>query len=89
LKLEIKKITVTKKIIIMKTIKSLLILLFFGTTTAHAQEASVKSETNVISMRIKLRIISKGAEDANELTFTAQTKAEEKAWKEQKSTKRS
>jgi hypothetical protein len=32
-------------------------------------------------MRIKLRIISKGAEDANyELTFTAQTKTEEKAF---------
>jgi hypothetical protein len=32
-------------------------------------------------MRIKLRIISRGREDANyELTFTAQTKTEEKAF---------
>ena len=72
----------------MKTIKSLLILLFLGIiVTAHAQEASVKSETNINVNTDKITYYQqRGREDANyELTFTAQTKAEEKAfWKEQK-----
>ncbi|MFV8357159.1 hypothetical protein ACNQGB_13345 [Flavobacterium sp. XS1P32] len=72
----------------MKTIKSLLILLFLGIiATAHAQEASVKSETNINVNTDKITYYQqRGREDATyELTFTAQTKAEEKAfWKEQK-----
>ena len=72
----------------MKTIKSLLILLFLGTiATAHAQEARVKSETNINVNPDKITYYEeRGREDANfELTFTAKTKAEEKAfWKEQK-----
>jgi hypothetical protein len=72
----------------MKTIKSLLILLFSGTiATVHAQEASVKSETNINTNLDKITYYQqRGSEDANyELTFKAKTKTEEKAfWKEQK-----
>jgi hypothetical protein len=74
----------------MKTIKSLLILLFFGNNSnCTCTRSSVKSETNVNFNADKITIISKGAErDANyELTFTAQTKAEEKLLEEQKSEK--
>lgn len=72
----------------MKTIKTLLILLFSGTiATVQAQEASVKSETNINPNPDKITYYQqRGSEDANfELTFKAKTKAEEKAfWKAQK-----
>lgn len=72
----------------MKTIKHLLILLFLvAIATAHAQEASVKSETNInVNPDKSIYYQQRGREDANyELTFMAKTKAEEKTfWKEQK-----
>jgi regulatory protein YycI of two-component signal transduction system YycFG len=65
----------------MKTIKSLLILLFFGKKELHMHKKQCKSETNVNFNADKITLSAKGREDANyELTFTAQTKAEEKAF---------
>jgi hypothetical protein len=46
----------------MKTIKSLLILLLGTIATAHAQEASVKSETNVNFNADKITYYQQGAE---------------------------
>lgn len=72
----------------MKTIKTVLVLLFLGTiASVRAQEARVEGETNSYAHSDKITYYQKrGAEDANyELTFKAKTKAEEKAfWKEQK-----
>jgi hypothetical protein len=72
----------------MKTIKTLLVLLFLGTiATVQAQEARVESEISINSNPDKITYYQqRGSEDANyELTFKAKTKAEEKAfWKEQK-----
>lgn len=72
----------------MKTIKTVFALLFLGTMTiTYAQEARVESRVSVSNSSDKLSYYQKrGAEDAKfELTFTAKTKAEEKAfWKEQK-----
>lgn len=71
----------------MKAIKTIMAFVFLGTTSINAQEAGVKSESNLNTHSDKMSYYQKrGAEDAQyELTFTAQTKAEEKAfWKEQK-----
>jgi len=72
----------------MKTIKTVLVLLFLGTiTTVQAQEARVESKVNMGNSSDKLSYYQKrGAEDAKyELSFEAKTKDEEQAfWKEQK-----
>lgn len=68
--------------------KTILAIFLLGTmATTYAQEARVESKVNVGNSSDKLSYYQKrGAEDAKfELTFTAKTKAEEKAfWKEQK-----
>ncbi|MEL1241993.1 hypothetical protein [Flavobacterium flavipallidum] len=71
----------------MKKIQTLFFLFFLGTINLQAQNATVKSETNVNVSTDKMSYYQKrGAEDAQyELAFVAKTKAEEKAfWKEQK-----
>lgn len=71
----------------MKTILSILIIVLLGSLSINAQEISMKNKTNIKTPADKMSYYQKrGAEDAQyELTFTAKTKAEEKAfWKEQK-----
>ena len=71
----------------MKTIHSIIVFLFLGTLAINAQNASVKSKTDVNVTTDKMSYYQKrGAEDAQfEIAFTAKTKEEEKSfWKEQK-----
>jgi hypothetical protein len=69
----------------MKTIKSLLILLLGTIATAHAQEASVKSETNVNFNADKITYYQQGAEKINyELTLQLKLKPKKRLLKEQK-----
>ena len=71
----------------MKSIKTVIAFIFLGLFAVEAQEVNVKNETKANISTDKMSYYKKrGAEDARyELTFTAKTKADEKAfWKEQK-----
>ena len=72
----------------MKTIKNLLVLLFFSAVaTATAQNVSGRTEVKVSNNQDKMAYYKqRGSEDARfEMAFKAKTKAEDKAfWNEQK-----
>lgn len=71
----------------MRTIPSIIAIVFLGTISLNAQEAKVKSESSINVNADKMSYYEKrGAEDAQyELALVSKTKAEEEAfWKEQK-----